>query len=71
MFKQIYLFIHELIDIFIHSFIHIFIHIYNVIEVLYPRENNFALESIFIYTAAISRARFTPTGLEKWKNKIV
>lgn len=70
MFKQIYLFIHELIDIFI-QYIHTFIHTYNVIEVLYPRENNFALEPIFIYIAAISRARFTPTGLEKWKNKIV
>lgn len=69
MFKQIYLFIHELIDIFMYSYIHSYI--YNVIEVLYPRENNFALEPIFIYIAAISRARFTPIGLEKWKNKIV
>ena len=47
MFKQIYLFIHELIDIFIHLYIHTYI--YNVIEVLYPRENNFALETIYIY----------------------
>lgn len=56
MFKQIYLFIYELIDIFMHSYIHSYI--YNVIEVLYPRENNFALESIYIYRGNFASALY-------------
>ena len=54
----LFMIVYSWADWYIHTFIHTFIHIYNVIEVLYPRENNFALEPIYIYIGDFASALY-------------